>query len=655
MIRESHHVSTALVTAIASTLICTLGGAGCTKTKPAARPGDRADAAANATAERTGNQAATPPAESAAAQPAAAPGAAGATSIEQLVANLAAAADGDARVLVIDELGAIGQNAKPALGALASALANADPRVRWHAARAIGLIGEDARSSMPKLLALLGDPDPIVVTQAAAAIGSIREDDGRDPIPQEDAAAYAAALEPLAKTALHPDPRARRAAVRAVRRLSASLADMAPLVSRQLADADPSVVLGALHTLADMDDDAVPFLLEALKEPTSRYWAEVALAEIGPEAAPATAALATIAAEGEPQERLQAILSLAAIGEKAAAAAPVVVKVLDADDASLRLPAAFALGRIRATGADESLARAAAAGEPFLGAVASWALARIHPQDKTLVDEAIDRLTKGLASTDAEARSGCISGLSDLAAGLDTQSREQLAAAFVPLLTDPDPRVGTAAGAALIRLGPAAVPTLRSKIGDPATRLNILEILGALGPAAKPALAELMQGLSDADPQCRGDAAVALGAIGPDAAEAVPGLQKLLGDESTPVGVRYAAAYALGQIGTAAVAADPQLRALARSPDELMATIATWAALKINPQDASLFESAIPLLRRALRGDREMARLEAAVVLGVIGSAAATAIPILELVSEEDSSKPVRAAAAAALEKIRGR
>lgn len=164
-----------------------------------------------------------------------------------------------------------------------------------------------------------------------------------------------------------------------------------------------------------------------------------------------------------------------------------------------------------------------------------------------------------------------------------------------------------------------------------------------------------MQGLSDADPQCRGDAAVALGAIGPDAAEAVPGLQKLLGDESTPVGVRYAAAYALGQIGTAAVAADPQLRALARSPDELMATIATWAVLKINPQDASLFESAIPLLRRALRGDREMARLEAAVVLGDIGSAAATAIPILELVSEEDSSKPVRAAAAAALEKIRGR
>jgi HEAT repeat protein len=48
-----------------------------------------------------------------------------------------------------------------------------------------------------------------------------------------------------------------------------------------------------------------------------------------------------------------------------------------------------------------------------------------------------------------------------------------------------------------------------------------------------------------------------------------------------------------------------------------------------------------------------MVRLEAAVALGDIGPAAASAIPILELVSEEDSVKEVRVAAAAALAKIR--
>jgi HEAT repeat protein len=97
------------------------------------------------------------------------------------------------------------------------------------------------------------------------------------------------------------------------------------------------------------------------------------------------------------------------------------------------------------------------------------------------------------------------------------------------------------------------------------------------------------------------------------------------------------------------------IRELTQSKDELMATVAVWAALKINPDDKSLVEAAVPLLRRALRGDREMARLEAAVALGDIGPAAATAIPILELVAEDDPAKSVRTAAAAALEKIKGK
>jgi HEAT repeat protein len=50
-----------------------------------------------------------------------------------------------------------------------------------------------------------------------------------------------------------------------------------------------------------------------------------------------------------------------------------------------------------------------------------------------------------------------------------------------------------------------------------------------------------------------------------------------------------------------------------------------------------------------------MARLEAAAALGDIGPAAEAALPILELVSEEDDSRAVRAAAAQALAKIRGK
>jgi HEAT repeat protein len=573
--------------------------------------------------------------------------------LESLRQTLAAAPDKDARVLVIDDIAALGQKAKGALGDLIKATADEDPRTRWHAARAIGMIGEDALSAMPVLLGLLADADPIVVTQSAAAIGLIREDDGRKDIPEADAQMYANAVDPLIKSTTHPDPRVRRSAVRTLRRLAPLPEQLAPLLSRQLADADPSVVMPALHTLADMDDDAVPFLLEALKQPKSRYWATIALAEIGPEAAPAVESLTQLAAEGEIEERIQAFLALAAIGEKAATAAPVMMKALDSDDVALRFPAAFALGRVRAADADAALEKAAAGDDPFLAEVASWARARIHPDDKSLVDDAVKRLRTGLHSDRPNERAAATSGLSDLSETLEEPVRRELAGEFADLLSDPVAEVGLGGGGALIRLGTTAVDTLRERLSDPALRGRVLEILGAIGPAAKPAVDDIIKSLADADPAVRGDAAVAIAAIGPGAAAAVPSLVKMLGDEAAPA-ARYPAAFALGRIGPAAKPAVEQLRALAVSSDEVLSTVALWASLKITPEDSSLFDQAIPAFRKAVRAEREIVRLEAAVALGEIGTAAASAIPILELVSEEDSSKLVRAAAAAALAKIKG-
>ena len=127
----------------------------------------------------------------------------------------------------------------------------------------------------------------------------------------------------------------------------------------------------------------------------------------------------------------------------------------------------------------------------------------------------------------------------------------------------------------------------------------------------------------------------------------------MLADEGAPL-ERCPAAYALGRIGPAAKPAVEQLRALATSPDEVLATVALWSALKIEPGDRSLFDQAIPALRKAARAEQEVVRLEAVVALGDIGPEAASAIPILELVSEEDPSKSVRSAAATALAKIKG-
>lgn len=577
----------------------------------------------------------------------------GSPDIAALVTALGQSNDETAMVVVIDQLAEAGQNAKSAIDALVKATAHPSDRVRWHAARAIGFIGEDAIANLPTLVGLLNDDDPIVVAQSASAIGLIRIDDERTDTPAKDAALYAATIEPLTKTTVHPDPRARRAALRALLALHASPQAVAPLLAKQLADADPSVVLPVLHTLADMGKAGMPLLLEALKDSGGRYWAAVALAEIGPEAAAAAEPLAALAATGEPEEKLQALLTLAAIGEKATAATPVLIKALESNDSSLRFAAAFALGQIKAAEADAALQRAAADADPFLATVSSWALARIHPDNASLRKEAVKRLRERLDDDNPKARAAAASGLSDLATLLDAGDRKALADEFVTLLRDPDPATATSGGAALIRLGADAIDAVRGQLADPAVRVAALEILATLGAAAAPVTDDLVGLLGDANEHVRGDAAVALGAIGPAAAKAVPALQKILADGSGPAGPRYTAAYALARIGTAAKPALATLRGLVDTDDTVLATVVVWAILKIAPEDTAIVETAIPKLRKALRNGDDKVRLEAAVALGDIGHPAAAAVPILELVEEDDPVRAVRGAAAQALAKIR--
>lgn len=573
--------------------------------------------------------------------------------VAELIATLTATDDSRTRVVTIDAIASRLRGGLPALDALVAALADEEPRVRWHAARAIGLIGHEAAPAIPALVTLLADEDPIVVTQAAAAIGHIRTEDNRAEIPPADAERYAAAVEPLVGTMVHPDPRARRAAVRALRRVSTSREALAKTVRRQLADADPVAVLPAMHTLADMGEDAVPFLVEALNDPKSRFWAEVVLAEIGAKAAPAVEPLAKIAAEGEVEERVQAILTLARIGEPAAGVAPQLIAALESPDESLKYVAAYALGRLRASAGDAALEQAAAADDPFLATIASWARARIHPDDVALRAEAVERLESKLADESPALRQAAVDGLSGLADALDEPQRRNLAGQLTGLLVDPVPAVGLAAGGALIRLGGDAVEALREALSAPALRSDAMEILAELGPAARPALDEMVAGLADPDPVYRADSAMAIAAIGPGAAAAVPALERLLGDESAEPQVRYTAAYALGRMEGAAAAAEPLLRKLTDSEDDLMATVAVWAALKIKPDDATLFGVAVPKLRRALQDEQQLVRLEAAMALGEIGPPAGSALPLLEMLAEEDPVRMVRAAAEAAVRKIR--
>jgi len=584
--------------------------------------------------------------------PAAAPGtgvpsiAAQSSELEALLRSLQTAADASAKVRALDAVAAVGKRAAAAVDAITELARDADADVRWHAARTLGMVGPGAASAVPTLIVLLADGDPVVAAQAAHALGMVARMDAAT----EDRDGDEAVVEPLIRATEHADPRVRRAAVKSLRRV-ASPRRLADLLDQHLADADPSVVLPALHTLADLREEAVPLLCEALKRPQARYWAAVAAAEIGPDAAPAVPQLTALAGSGELDERMQAMFALAAIGEPAATAAPPLIEALGGSEEILRFAAAFALGKIKARAASEALAATAASSDPFLSAVAAWALARIHPDDPARVTMALEKLRGGLSATEATIRAGSINGLSDLAGSLDPAARRALAADYVRLLDDPDRAVGAAAGGALVRLGADAAEPLRGELADMANRMRAMEILAAQGEAATPLVNEMLVALEDDDAAYASEAAVAIAALGPAAVKAVDKLRGRL-SKDVPAPVRYAATYALGRIGPAASSAVPRLEELARSPDVLEATVAIWAALKIKPEDQTLFASAIPLLCGALESPQELARLEAAVSLGDIGATAASAIPALELLAEDDPSRSVREAAAAALDKI---
>jgi HEAT repeat protein len=214
--------------------------------------------------------------------------------------------------------------------------------------------------------------------------------------------------------------------------------------------------------------------------------------------------------------------------------------------------------------------------------------------------------------------------------------------------------VSMRAGAALVRLGAGSVDVLDGMLREASTRLPALEILAAIGAPAAAALPAVVPLLEDPEPAVRSEAAFTLAALSDKAADAVPKLVPLLADGQPPE-VRYTTAYALGRIGAAAAPAFERLVALSKSNDDLMATVAVWAALKIRPDDTDLFKEAVPLLQGALDSPRQLARLEAAVSLGELGEAATAVLPALELVADNDPVEAVRDAATAAIRRIRGR
>jgi HEAT repeat protein len=210
-------------------------------------------------------------------------------------------------------------------------------------------------------------------------------------------------------------------------------------------------------------------------------------------------------------------------------------------------------------------------------------------------------------------------------------------------LYDNEPRVREAAAQAIGQFGPDAIPTLAEMLShtDKYVRRNAVWGLGKLGPTAKAVLPHLCRTLQDPDPRTASGAAQALGSMGTVAADAVPALAEAM--RGTNIVLCRLAAKSLSQIGRPAL---QTLIAHLRHHDPFVRGEAAVALGWMGPAAAS----AVPYLVEILRtppAHRRPATTSA--VMGHHTPATPLAISSSEVATAEDNA---RANAAQALGRI---
>jgi HEAT repeat protein len=515
---------------------------------------------------------------------------------------------------------------KEAVPVLAESLRHEDDYIRHWAAAFLAELGARAPGpevgdSLEPLTAALGNETTSTVrVQEVRSIGEIVSHQKAAPDAPLDQALVRALLARLADV----NPDVRREATVSFGKVGAAwkgrgaIREAIPPLLEELAKGRPfqAEVAGVLGQIGY----AVP-LVEALKTAKServRAGAARALAVVGPDALDHVPALIAAVKDPDPHVRHEVVLALGAIGRPAAAAVPALIAALDDGDYVVPPGAAIALGQLgpEAEGASAALCKALASPAPDLRAQAQAALVAIGPGAVPSLREALksgDPVVVTLAAR-AVGRIGpkARAAVPELARAFNQNNydvkvatAEALAVlrarspAAVPALAlavgHGDTGVAAAAAALLRELKaatPAVVAAFVNRLETPRTAAPesvalhklVIQALGDIGPAARPAVPVLLVALDD--PALTDDAARSVRVIlapkaggvelvnvlntqgqlddrqlamvlGSGAADAVPALTELLGH--TRARVRAAAARSLGRLGAVAEASRPAL------------------------------------------------------------------------------------------------
>jgi HEAT repeat protein len=333
----------------------------------------------------------------------------------------------------------IGPAAKVAAPALAEKLKDPRPEIRREAVLTLGALNEASIPVLPQIAAALDDEDArTAATFVMGQLGKIpanaevkiranaKSDDkflstvslwALARVHPEDKELRRQATEQLVEGLKEQDPFVRVAAARALAALPPAPEITFPILEKALKDADTTTIHHALDALASLGPQAVPRLVDILKQNKElRVQVAYTLGQIGPGAAAATEALAGLIADEDFNVSTEAVLALAKIGPAAGSAVPALMAALQKENCPNAHAIIFALGKIgpQAAAAEPVLLKEMNGKDGSLAIISAWSYTQIQPRSAKTAAKAIPVLVSGLSDSLPETRKAAAEALGDL-------------------------------------------------------------------------------------------------------------------------------------------------------------------------------------------------------------------------------------------------
>ncbi|HTU26269.1 MAG TPA: HEAT repeat domain-containing protein [Pirellulales bacterium] len=326
-------------------------------------------------------------------------------------------------------LAELGPKAEPGIDPLKAALSDEDPGTRMQAALALGQIGPAAKSAVPALVHVLDDDALTGVRYTAAyALGQIGDKEavaslkkasvGKDTLlstlsiwaiaklEPENEQAVGKAIDAIVSAMEDKRPEVRQAAAQALWDLKAPHEKVGPALAAALNDENPEVVANVLDSLASLGEKIAPRVSTALEDPKRQARALALVERMGPQARQCVPVLVKLLGQvgdenpANNEKKEQILTALGAVGPDAAPAVAAIAPALASNDPQVVGAACFALSRIGPPAASTlpAITKQLASESIYARVAAASAVVAIEADKARAAKQALPLLTKALES-----------------------------------------------------------------------------------------------------------------------------------------------------------------------------------------------------------------------------------------------------------------